>query len=292
MVRSMTGFGRGEAVRGGYHVTVEVRTVNHRFLDTSVRLPKSLAGFEEKLRSLVQARLGRGRVEVQVALEESGDGHRTVKVDATLAQRYHAALLQLQRELGLDERPSLAVLVDMPGVLVTEEAVDAEALAAAVEEAGEGALTEVTRMREAEGQRLAADLSGRVGVIEESLRAIEERSPQVSEEFRLRLETRIREALGEVPVDEARLLQEVAIVADRGSIAEEVVRLRSHLVETRATLNGAEGAVGRKLDFLLQEMNREINTIGSKANDVAIARQVIAVKAELEKIREQVQNLE
>lgn len=291
MVRSMTGFGRGEAVRGSYHVTVEVRTVNHRYLDTSVRLPKSLAGFEEKLRSLVQGRLGRGRVEVQVALEESGEGHQTVKVDVALARRYHAALSRLQQELGLVDQPTLAALVDMPGVLVTEETIDVEALSAALEEAADGALAEVQRMREAEGRRLAADLSERVGLIEEALRAIETRAPEVSQEFRQRLEARIREALGEVPVDEARLLQEVAIVADRGFIAEEIVRLRSHLVETRATL-AEEAAVGRKLDFLLQEMNREINTIGSKANDVAIARQVISVKAELEKIREQVQNLE
>lgn len=288
----MTGFGRGEGVRERYRVTVEARAVNHRFLDAVVRLPKAAAPFEEKVRSMVAARLSRGRVELFVSIEEVGEHPRTVKVDMPLAQGYYAALRELQSGLKLPGEITLSMILDAPGVVTAEETTDPEALWAALEEATERALGEVVRMREAEGARLAADVKARLGAVEGRVEAIARRSPAVNEEYRKRLEERVREALGDLTLDEGRLLQEVALMADRTSIAEEIVRLRSHLVEAHTTLQGPDPAVGRKFDFLLQEMNREVNTIGSKGNDVEIAREVIAVKAELEKIREQIQNLE
>lgn len=292
MVRSMTGFGRGEAVRERYKATVEARTVNHRFLDVAIRLPKAACAFEDKLRGMVGARLTRGRVDVFVGLEEVGEGRRPVKVDIPLARGYQQALEELRSELGLPGEVTLATLLDMPGVVAVQETTDPEAVWAALEAAATAALAEIVAMREAEGERLAADLKGRLAEVAERVGAVEARAPEVAVEFRERLEQRVREALGEVPLDEGRLLQEVALLSDRLSIAEELVRLRSHLVEAGRMLDGPESSVGRKFEFLLQEMNREINTIGSKANDVQIAREVIAVKAELEKLREQVQNIE
>ncbi|HHW13953.1 MAG TPA: YicC family protein [Firmicutes bacterium] len=292
MVRSMTGFGRGEAVGRRYRVTVEVRTVNHRFLDTAIRLPKAATALEERARALVATRLKRGRVEVFANLEEVGDEPRPVRVDLPLARGYREALEGLRTSLGLAGEVTLAMLLDMPGVVTAEEAIDPEALWPVLEEALTAALDEVVHLRETEGERLAGDLEKRLAVVGREIEAIAERAPAVSEEYRARLQERVQEILGETPVDEGRLLQEVALLADRVSITEELVRLRSHLTEAASTLAGTEAAVGRKFDFLLQEMNREINTIGAKASDVQIARGVIAVKAELEKIREQVQNIE
>lgn len=292
VVRSMTGFGRGEAVRGRRRVTVEVRAVNHRFLDVAARLPKTVSPLEERFRSLVAGRVSRGRVEILVSLDEVGEGPRPVKVDLSLARGYLEALRELKSALGTPGEITLEMLLDLPGVLSVEEATDPETLWEAAQEATEKALDELVRMREAEGGRLAADIRQRLVAIGESVEAIAARVPEVCREYRTRLEERIREVLGEVPVDEGRLLQEVALMADRASTAEEVVRLRSHLVEAEAMLAEPSAPVGRKFDFLLQEMNREINTIGSKSSDVELARQVIAVKAELEKIREQVQNVE
>lgn len=292
MVRSMTGFGRGEAVGPRYRATAEVRAVNHRFLDVALRLPKAAAGLEDKVRSLLASRLNRGRVEVFATVEEVGEEPRPVRVDLPLARGYQAALERLRSSLGLAEQVTLTMLLDMPGVVTVEESTDAEALWAVLEEALAQALDALLRMREAEGARLASDLEGRLSTVGRDVAAIADRAPAVTDEYRVRLRERIQELLGETPVDEGRLAQEVALMADRLSITEEIVRLRSHLSEAEATLSGKEMIVGRKLDFLLQEMNREINTIGAKAGDVQIARGVIAVKAELEKIREQVQNIE
>ncbi|MGE5552690.1 MAG: YicC/YloC family endoribonuclease [Betaproteobacteria bacterium] len=292
MVRSMTGFGRGEAVQGRYRVTVEARAVNHRFLDVAPRLPKAATGFEDKVRAMVAGRLSRGRVEVFVSLEEAEEVPRPVRVDIPLARGYREALEELRAALALPGETTLEMLLNMPGVVAVEETTDPETLGEALQEALTLALEELVRMREAEGLRLRADLEQRLATVGGAVETIAARAPAVVEEYRTRLEERVREVLGNFPVDEGRLLQEVALVADRISIAEEVVRLRSHLSEAAAILAGDEAAVGRKFDFLVQEMNREINTIGSKANDVQIAREVIAVKAELEKIREQVQNIE
>jgi uncharacterized protein (TIGR00255 family) len=288
----MTGFGRGEAVQGRYRVAVEARTVNHRFLDVALRLPRAAAACEEKLRGLVAARLSRGRVEIAVSVEQTEEGCRPVKVDRPLARGYREALEELRTDLALPGEVTLGLLLALPGVVAVEEATDPEALGAPLEEAAVGALREVVRMREAEGERLRADLALRLGAVGRAVDAIAERAPVVVEEYRARLKERLREVVGEIPVDEARLLQEVALVAERLSIAEEVVRLRSHLSGGSVLLAGEEAAVGRKFEFLLQEMNREINTIGSKGNDVELARQVIAVKAELEKMRELAQNVE
>jgi uncharacterized protein (TIGR00255 family) len=288
----MTGFGRAEAVRERYRVTVEARTVNHRFLDVAPRLPKVASGFEERLRAMVAGKLNRGRVDVFVSVEEVGEARRPVKVDIPLARGYLEALGQLREALALPGEVTLEQILGMAGVVTTEESTDPEALWAALEEAAQAALSEILRMREAEGARLAADLEQRLGTLAAFVEAIGERAPEVNEEYRVRLEERVRELLGDRTPDEGRLLQEVALMADRTSITEEIVRFRSHLTEATATLQGPDSAVGRKFDFLLQELNREANTIGSKGNDVQLARLVIAVKAELEKIREQVQNIE
>ncbi|GAB6173604.1 YicC family protein [Paradesulfitobacterium aromaticivorans] len=292
MANSMTGFGRGEASGLDYQFTVELKAVNHRFLEVVVRLPKNFMSFEEPMRKLVQEKIQRGRVEIYLNIAQTEEKKRLAKVDKELALSYDKTLKELALSLHTAYEVDIYRLAALPEVLSLEEAetdldklwpVGAEALAAA--------LDHFVRMRAMEGLKLTEDLLGRLDFLAASLEKIEQRSDSVVADYQKRLRERVQALLGETVLDEARLANEVAFFADRASITEEIVRFHSHLEQSRKALKSSD-AVGRKLDFLIQEMNREINTIGSKANDLGISQVVIDVKSELEKVREQVQNLE
>jgi len=292
MVKSMTGYGRGEASSLEQKITVEAKSVNHRFLEIVVRMPKQLSPLEERVKKVVQEKITRGRVDIFLTLEETGEKKRLVKVDKELGLAYYNALRELAGLCHLPESIDLVHISQMPGVLcVEDEEDDLEAVWPLLKTGVEQAIQGLVAMRAAEGEKLAHDLKKRRDTIYDYVVLIEERSPLVVQEYQEKLSQRVQELLGEIQIDENKLANEVAFFADKASIAEELVRLKSHLDQMTGMLAG-EDAVGRKLDFLVQEMNREINTIGSKANDMTINRYVVEVKSELEKVREQVQNLE
>jgi len=292
MLRSMTGFGASDLATAAGRYTVEARSLNHRFLEIIVRLPRELAPLEDRIRALVQGRVLRGRVEVAIMRENYGKRLRTVRIDLDLAKAFASALNELKQALELPGSPDLAMLSALPDLIrIEEQKEDLEAAWTAIAEAVEVALSRLVAMREREGARLTSDLGQRVRRLAERADEIERRAPLVVQEHAARLTRRIEELIGMPPVDEGRLAAEVAIFADRSDIAEETTRFRSHLAQMQQMLIGS-GAAGRTLEFLVQELGREANTIGSKANDVEISRAVIAVKGELESLREQIQNLE
>lgn len=292
-MRSMTGFGAATIDTAGGRINVEMRSVNHRFSEVLVRMPRDLALLEERVRALLQRRIQRGRLEVAVSRENPQARPRTVRADVDLAREYLAATRELAQALALGGEVTLPMIAAFPEVIRQEETPqDAEILWGNLEQAISAALEDLIRMREEEGGRLASDARGRVDRVEARLGEIRERSHQVVGEYTLRLRQRLTELLGEVPVNEERLTAELALFAERSDITEELTRLGSHLTQFRETMDAPEGAVGRKLEFLLQEMGRETNTIGAKANDLEIARAVIAIKGELESLREQIQNVE
>jgi uncharacterized protein (TIGR00255 family) len=293
MIRSMTGFGSAEAVTPAGRFRVEARAVNHRYAEVVVRLPRELAALEDRVRGAIQGRVLRGRVEVSIMRDERAGRTRTVRSDADLARAYAQALRELADVLGVPYDVGVSLIATFPDVLKVEEArEDLEALWPAVEEAVEEAVAALVAMREAEGRRLAQDLQARLDRVEERVSQVERRAPAVAADHAQRLRQRLAQLLGEVPVDEQRMAMEVAVWAERADVSEELTRLRSHLAQFRHDLTAASGAVGRRLEFILQEMVREANTIGAKANDLEIARAVIAIKSELESLREQVQNIE
>jgi len=292
MLRSMTGFGASDLATAAGRYTVEARSLNHRFLEIMVRLPRELAPLEDRIRALVQGRVLRGRVEVAIMRENYGKRLRTVRIDLDLAKAFASALNELKQALELPGSPDLAMLSALPDLIrIEEQKEDLEAAWTAIAEGLEVALSRLVAMREREGARLASDLGQRVRRLAERADEIERRAPLVVQEHAARLTRRIEELIGMPPVDEGRLAAEVAIFADRSDIAEETTRFRSHLAQMQQMLIGS-GAAGRTLEFLVQELGREANTIGSKANDVEISRAVIAVKGDLESLREQIQNLE
>ncbi len=295
MLKSMTAFGRAESEAEGRKYTCEMRSLNNRYLDVLVRLPRRYAVLEERVKKLVAARVTRGRVEVAVQVNgEKGEGAPVrVEVNLGLARNFHEQLERLRRELGIAEPVGLELLLSLGRDIfeVKEEEESAEAVWEKLSRPVEAALTALEAMRAEEGRILSADFTERLGAVEGLIERVSERAPALVEEYRAKLTERIRSALGELSVDEARLLQEVAIFADRADVAEELVRARSHLEQFRALLE-AEEPVGRKLNFLLQELGREVNTIGSKAPDAAVSQLVVEAKSELERMREQVQNIE
>jgi uncharacterized protein (TIGR00255 family) len=292
LLHSMTAFGRGEAEGDGYRFIVEVRSVNHRFCDVQVKLPRRYGQFEEEMRKRVAASFSRGRIEVGVTADEALEKAEHLTVDVELARTYARLLRDLQKDLGLGGDLRLEALLTFRDIFIIREDEESRGRSWRVlSGALDGAMAECLRMRTEEGANIAADFSKRLQRLEELAGEIEARAPLVVQETRDRLAERIQALLGEVPVDEGRLAQETALLADRSDITEEVVRLRSHVRQFRDQLDSV-GPRGRQLEFLLQEMNREVNTIGSKANDLAISRQVIEAKTELERMREQVQNIE
>lgn len=290
-MKSMTGYGRCHIEEDGREMTVEVKSVNHRFLDISYRLSRTLSFLDDAVRKGVGARLARGHVDVFVSYENHRQDARTVRVDTALAAAYRQALGELAAAVGRDADLPLAEYARMPDVLtVQEKDEDQQAVRALFVRALDGALDGLIQMREQEGERMRADMLEKLNAIDGLRETIAARAPAVVEEYREKLSQRIA-ALTDGELDEARLLTEVALFADRAAIDEELVRLKSHLDALRDTAQMAE-PVGRKLDFLVQELNRETNTIGSKASDTAIAQAVVAAKGEIEKLREQVQNIE
>lgn len=292
MIKSMTGFGRVQETVDGMNVTVELRSVNHRYFEFTAKVPRTYGFLEEKLKTFTNSLVSRGKVECYVAVEQLEESETTVSVNASLAKGYVDALRQLSEMFDLSADVSAAALSRYPDVLVLQKtAADEERIWNAVRSVAEKAVRRFIEMRETEGAKLKADILSRADTILEHVAFVETRSPQTVKEYNEKLKQRMEELLGNTQIDEQRLLTESAIFADKIAVDEETVRLRSHISQLR-TFMEADEPIGRKLDFLVQEINREANTIGSKAQDVEIAKRVIAVKAEVEKIREQVQNIE
>ena len=292
MIRSMTGYGRGQQLLHGRSITVEIRSVNHRYFEFSCRTPRGCAFLEDRLKRTLQQAISRGKVEVSLTLQTVESRGGAVAVDHALAGQYLTALRALAAEYGLTDDLTLSTVARLPDLFtVCRGEEDEEELAADVLSVLQEALDRFVAMREAEGERLRADVLSRLLALEEHLAFVEERSPQTVAEYRARLTAKLNELLGGAVADEARILTEAAIVADRLAVDGETLRLHSHIAQLRGILACAE-PVGRKLDFLVQEMNRETNTIGSKCSDAAIAGHVVEMKSEIEKIREQIQNIE
>ncbi len=294
MIRSMTGYGRSQAVVDTMNITVELKSVNHRYFEFNSRVPRSYGFLDEKLKSYIGSRVSRGKVECYVSVENLEDDEIEILVNHSLAKSYLNALKDLADTNALNLRDDLAMssLARYNDIFtVHKQEADEEKIWNAVKSVAETAVDKFISMREAEGEKLKNDVLSRADLILQKVSLIEERSPETVKEYNDKLLTRISEFLSDIQVDEQRIATECAIFADKVAVAEETVRLRSHIDQLRQFLECSE-AVGRKTDFLVQEMNREANTIGSKAQDVTIARNVIDIKAEIEKIREQIQNIE
>jgi uncharacterized protein (TIGR00255 family) len=294
MIKSMTGYGRAEAVLMGRKFAVEMKSVNHRFLEISLRLPGLLAPLETQIKKRIGERCSRGRIEatVRVDMEGNAESDGRYALNLPLLKNYHALLGQMKEELSLEGEITLAMLTGFRDIFVpTESAQNPEILWESLAQCFDEAIGALNEMREREGQSLRRDLEERLAQLAVVLESIAVRSPQVVLDYQKRLADRVRELSGGMVVDEGRLLQEVAMMAEKSDITEEIVRFRSHIEQFHDLFQGAD-AGGRKIDFLIQEMGREINTIGSKSSDAGISRDVIEIKSELAKLREQVQNLE
>ena len=292
MVKSMTGYGRAEESFNGCTITVELRSVNNRYLDCNIRIPRLYLFAEDAIKSRVQGMISRGKVDVFVTLDSTGADRVQVSVNKPVADGYFAALRQLAQDYGLSGDISVSLLSRFPEVLLAEKAEeDVEQMVKDICCVLDRALVDFDQMRLREGERLKEDILSRAAVIEEKVSSVEQRSPQTVAEYRSKLEAMMNEVLSNTQLDPARILTEAAIFADKVAVDEETVRLRSHIGQLREMLSKG-GATGRKLDFLIQEFNREANTIGSKCSDIEISAQVVDIKAEIEKIREQVQNIE
>ena len=299
MLKSMTGFGRGQYEDENFSVTVEMKTVNHRYNEVAIRLPRFLNPLEDKIRKTILKTVNRGRIDVFINADYTSSENCTLKVDKNLAAAYHKALQEVGAAIGLEElninsAQEVMYLSRCQDVInVKEGFFDVETVWSKVEQAVKEALDNLVTMRETEGGNIYGDFIYRADLIAEKLTKIEERSPMVVEEYQAKLTERLNNLLADhnIAVEPERLLQEVAIFADRASITEEIVRLKSHIKQFKNIIN-SDQPVGRKLDFLIQEFNREANTIASKANDYTLAQIVVEIKAEIEKIREQIQNIE
>lgn len=294
MIRSMTGFGRGRAQADGREFLVEIKTVNHRYCDIYIKLPRQISFLEDKVREVIGKSISRGKVDVFINYEDFSEDSKNILIDEGLAKTYIKSVEYLRDKYGLKDDISVSLIAKFPDILKVEKPEeDEEKIWNLLYEALSHALDSLISMRETEGEGLKNDLLERTDAIEKVVQEISIRAPEVVKEYKCKLENRIKEILEQQVIDENRLAMEVAIFADRCNIDEELVRLESHINQLRQTLNSdSDTPVGRKLDFLIQEMNREINTIGSKANDLSITQSVVEIKSELEKIREQIQNIE
>lgn len=292
MIKSMTGFGRGQETIDDLEITVEVKSVNHRYFEFNCRTPRSCNFLEEKLKGFCQEKISRGKVEMYVSVDFVGGGAVVVEINHEFADSYVAALKELAKRYHIKNDISVSAVAGNSDVFnFKRAAVDEDKLSAAVLKVADSAVNAFIKMRENEGERLKTDLENRVAVILEKVSFIEQRSPETVKNYRERIEQKIKELLDSAQVDEQRIITETAIFADKVAVDEETVRLRSHMQQLCDLLK-SDTAVGRKLDFIVQEMNRETNTIGSKAQDVEILQCVVDIKSEIEKIREQVQNIE
>jgi len=288
----MTGFGRAVGEINGYVISVEIKSVNHRYFEYSSRIPRQYGFIDDKLKSLVNSKVSRGKVDCFVSIEALNTEAADVVVNNTLASAYVNALKEIADKYNLNDDISATSIARFQDVLVVKKSEDdEEQLWADVKSVCLSAIDKFNQMRLTEGEKLYNDIKSRAETILDTVSFIEERSPQTVKEYNDKLVQRVHDIIGDVSLDEARIIQEVAIYADKVAVAEETVRLRSHIDQLNQFLESSE-PIGRKMDFLIQEINRETNTIGSKANDVDIARKVVDIKAEIEKIREQVQNIE
>ena len=292
MIKSMTGFGRCEIQKGSRKFTVELKSVNHRYLDVNIRMPKKLNFFETAIRTLLKTYANRGKVDIFITYEDLSQSQVSVKYNAALAAEYLKYLKQMAVEFGLENDIRASTLSRYPEVFTMEEqSEDEEELWNGLKEALEGAFSQFVETRKTEGGNLRKDILSKLAFLEEQIAFIEERSPQIIEEYRVKLEDKVKELLADTQIEEGRIAAEVILFADKICTDEEVVRLKSHIRHMRNTLEEKDG-IGRKLDFIAQEMNREANTILSKANDLEVSDRAISLKTEVEKIREQIQNIE
>ncbi len=292
MVRSMTGFGRAVKELDGYVITVELKSVNHRYFEFSSRIPRQYGFLDDKIKSYINSKVSRGKVECFVGIEALNTDAAEVVVNNTLASAYVKALKEIEETYDLKCDYGASTVSRYPDVLVVKKAEeDEEKIWSYVKETADEAIDKFIEMRKAEGEKMFCDIDSRADIILSNVEYVEKRSPETVKEYNDKLVERVHELIGDVTLDEARIIQEVAVFADKVAVAEETVRLRSHISQLKEFIKSDE-PVGRKMDFLVQEINREANTIGSKANDVDIARKVVDIKAEVEKIREQIQNIE
>ena len=292
MIKSMTGYGRGQQIIDGREITVEIKSVNHRYFEFSARVPRAYGYLEEKLKSFVQGKVSRGKVDVGVTIFNIEGKDAQIEVNQSIAVGYIDALRKANEAIGLTDDLALSQLIRLPDIFnVIKTTEDEEVIWNSVKCVADEALSNFVSMREIEGQKMKDDINSRLTYISELVAKVEERSPLVTDAYRERLYNKISEILNDKKIDEQRILTEAAIFSEKTAVDEETVRLRSHIQQFTVLLNSTD-AVGRKLDFLIQEFNRESNTIGSKAQDVEITRIVVELKSEIEKIREQIQNIE
>ncbi|HHX13710.1 MAG TPA: YicC family protein [Clostridiales bacterium] len=294
MIKSMTGFGRGEYKDEKREIVAEIRTVNHRYSDIMIKMPRRYGFAEEKIKNLVKQTVKRGKTEVSLQIEMIGESDQTVRLNPAAARQYYENLTELKQMFQLEDAISLQLMAGLPDVLrPTADLEDEEAICTSFLTAVTRAVERLDEMRRLEGGKLAADILERADLIADRLTRVEVISPQVVVEYQQRLKERMQELLGgQAEIPEERILVEAALFADKYNITEEIVRLGSHIVQLRRIIGDGREPAGKKLDFLIQEMNREVNTIGSKGNDLEITNIVLVMKSEIEKIREQVQNIE
>ena len=292
MIRSMTGYGSAEEILGGRNIRVEIKSVNHRYFEYTARVPRSCGFLEDRLKRLLSGAISRGKVEVGVTIQTVEGVDEEISINRDVVKNYVEALRSVKNEFDLTDDLSLSSIAKLPDVFTVVKAeTDEEALWSDIESVAKKALAAFVEGREAEGERLKADVLQKIAFIEEKVSFIEERSPETVKEYRARLYDKMREVLENNQIDDGRILQEAAVYADKVAVDEETVRLRRHMQELRKTLDKSE-PIGKSLDFRIQEVNRETNTIGSKCSDAAIADTVIEMKNTIEKIREQIQNIE
>lgn len=292
MIKSMTGFGRSEIVKGNRKISVEIKSVNHRYLEAGIKMPKKLNVFESRMRDLLKKYATRGKIDIFINYEDDSENQVNLKFNQNIADEYMAIFNNMSEKYNLNNDMTVGGLARFPEVITMDEVQeDEEELWHFIEEAMKAALEQFVNTRILEGENLKKDLLGKLDHMEELVAFVEKRSPEIMKEYRSKLESKVKELLGDTTIDESRIATEVIIYADKICVDEETVRLRSHIEHARKCLN-EEGGIGRKMDFIAQEMNREANTTLSKANDIEISNAAIDLKTEIEKVREQIQNIE
>lgn len=292
MIKSMTGFGRSEIVKGNRKISVEIKSVNHRYLEAGIKMPKKLNVFESRMRDLLKKYATRGKIDIFINYEDDSESQVNLKFNKNIADEYMAIFNNMSEKYNLKNDMTVGGLARFPEVITMDEVQeDEEELWHFIEEAMKAALEQFVNTRILEGENLKKDLLGKLDHMEELVAFVEKRSPEIMKEYRSKLESKVKELLGDTTIDESRIATEVIIYADKICVDEETVRLRSHIEHARKCLN-EEGGIGRKMDFIAQEMNREANTTLSKANDIEISNAAIDLKTEIEKVREQIQNIE
>ena len=292
MIKSMTGFGRSEIVKGNRKISVEIKSVNHRYLEAGIKMPKKLNVFESRMRDLLKKYATRGKIDIFINYEDDSESQVNLKFNQNIADEYMAIFNNMSEKYNLKNDMTVGGLARFPEVITMDEVQeDEEELWHFIEEAMKAALEQFVNTRILEGENLKKDLLGKLDHMEELVAFVQKRSPEVMKEYRSKLESKVKELLGDTTIDESRIATEVIIYADKICVDEETVRLRSHIEHARKCLN-EEGGIGRKMDFIAQEMNREANTTLSKANDIEISNAAIDLKTEIEKVREQIQNIE